>query len=390
MNFFNSKDKTLCCGCGACFNSCPEKCIQMREDEEGFLFPVIDKLKCINCKICESICPIGDEHYKTFFNEKQDVCYAGLYNDPAIVQASSSGGAFTAIVNAFCDINYVIFGAAFKEVFNVSHTFITNKKNIEILRKSKYLQSEMNNCFIKAKEFLEEGRKILFTGTPCQIAALRSFLGKDYTNLLSIEILCHGVTSQKVFDDYIKSKEYKNKILKYSFRNKFELDKYGILIMTAKNKKRNFHSFNDNYMRGFLNVLFMRLSCAQCKFTCSTRVSDITIADFWGLKNTKLNIINGVSLLIFNTIHGKSLKKGIEQYMVLEEHKLSDVVKSNSTLIKPNDFHVKRKEFFIDMNNGMNFDDNVNEKLGKVSIQTKLKSLIPYLIKQKIKKSLKK
>ena len=130
MNYLTSQNKILCCGCGACYNVCPNNCIEMKEDEEGFLFPIVDKLKCKNCKFCEKVCPIGDEHYKKLYNEKQDICYAGLYNDPAVVQARSSGGAFTAIVNAYCDRNYVICGAAFTEVLKVRHIYIEEKNVI--------------------------------------------------------------------------------------------------------------------------------------------------------------------------------------------------------------------------------------------------------------------
>lgn len=385
MNYFNSKDKALCCGCGACYSACPQACIEMKQDEEGFLFPVINKLNCIDCKLCEEVCPIGDDHYKEFYNEKQNICYAGMYNDSVVVLESSSGGAFTAIVNSYCDSNYVIFGAAFEDIFKAKHTYVNKKDDIVIFRKSKYLQSEIADCFIKAKDFLEADKKVLFTGTPCQIAGLRSFLGKDYENLLTIDFLCHGVPSQKVFNNYIKSKEHKKKIVKYSFRNKFAYDLYGISIIWRGGKKNNYHSNIDNYMRGFFNVLFNRVACSQCKFACSNRVSDVTIADFWGLTNTELNTVNGVSLVIFSTKKGMALKNNLGNYMFLEEHKLREAEKSNSTLKQQNTPHINRQAFFNDMKRGLNFDQNVNDKLGKVSFTSKLKLLVPYKVKQKIK-----
>ena len=183
-------------------------------------------------------------------------CYAGVYKDQEIVNKSSSGGAFTAIVNACCDENSIIFGSIFKDKVKVQHAFVSNKNDINAFRKSKYVQSVIGNSFIHAKKFLIENKTVLFTGTPCQIAGLRSFLGKSYGNLITIDILCHGVSNQKIFNQYLLSKSKKGNNCKYSFRNKYNHDVPGTLIIYNKNKKKKYYSYQDTYMKGYSNSLF--------------------------------------------------------------------------------------------------------------------------------------
>ena len=188
-NFFQNSNKNLCCGCRACEQICPEGAIHMEEDKEGFLYPVIDEEKCTKCGMCVKVCPIKDGGYNNKSAFKNPNVYAAYHRDEQILNNSTSGGAFTAVVQAFCDKDYVIFGAIFDENIIIRHTFVTDIKNISKFRWSKYVQSDIGDSFNKARKFLKEGKKVLFSGTPCQIAGLKEFLGKDYENLLTIDLV---------------------------------------------------------------------------------------------------------------------------------------------------------------------------------------------------------
>ena len=202
MFYLENKDKNNCTGCRACEKICPKDAIQMVQDSEGFIYPEIDELKCIKCGLCQKVCPNVNSVKNELIEQK---VYYGVHKDEEILRKSSSGGAFTAIVEAFCDKDYIIFGCTMNEKFEVYHDYVDNKKDIIKFRKSKYLQSNVKDSYIKVKEFLKNGKKVIFTGTPCQISGLKNFLGNiKQEKLLCVDLICHGVTSQKVFNSYIE------------------------------------------------------------------------------------------------------------------------------------------------------------------------------------------
>ena len=211
-------NKSNCCGCHACYNACPQNAIIMRKDELGFRYPVIDQEKCIECGLCKKVCPVLNK--KKINN--QPIAYACINKNDNVRRESSSGGIFTLIAEKILDLNGVVFGAQFDEKLNVSHAYVENKEDLYKLRKSKYVQSDIKDSYKKAKEFLDDDRFVLFTGTPCQVEGLYSYLRKDYNKLYTQDIICHGVPSPAVWKKYKEDVEKQKhmKVVNMNFRDK--------------------------------------------------------------------------------------------------------------------------------------------------------------------------
>lgn len=387
---FNNK----CTGCQACKEICPKKGITMVEDKEGFLYPQKNN-NCVECELCKKVCPLNNEIPK--LNIIQEV-YAGIYKDNQILNKSSSGGAFTAICNSFCDDNYVIFGAKFDKDFNVVHGYIKDIKEIDIFRKSKYVQSDVKNSYTRAEQFLKSGKKVLFSGTPCQIAGLRSFLrNKAYENLLCVDVVCHGVPSAKVWGKYIKfvQEKYNSKIKSINFREKtYNNNKWNsknIQIILENNKKILENNIKNDYLRGYHNRLFYRLSCKECKFANPNRISDITIGDCWGIDkvNNKLDVHRGVSLIVVNSKKGKDILNNLSNYMYLNKLDLNFAIQENETFRQPTKFHKNRDKFYknIEKFNFSKLIKKYTKENYKIIIKRKLAKIIPTKIKNYIKKN---
>ncbi len=252
---------------------CPVECISFISDEEGFFYPTADH-RCTNCGRCEKVCPIINESNFISQNFKQ-FCVAALHKDTNVWRKSSSGGAFSAICKAFCNDGDAIFGAKF-EGFRVVHDFVYGPDNIESFRKSKYVQSDIRDSYNKVKNILESNKKVLFSGTPCQVAGLRSFLGKEYKNLLFVDLVCHGVGSPGVFKKYIEylEKRHASKVISYTFRHKkAKMGRFlqHIIIIKLANGKR-IEDSSDLYNNGFIQTLFLRPSCGKCIFANLNRL----------------------------------------------------------------------------------------------------------------------
>lgn len=312
-----------CCGCSACASICPKQCITMQPDEEGFLYPEVDVVSCIDCGKCESVCPILS------VNEPQQPThvYCSKNKDEAIRKHSSSGGVFTAIAEVVIREGGVVFGAKFDTSWKVIHSYTETVEGLKDFRGSKYVQSEIGESFEQTEIFLKQKRKVLFSGTPCQIAGLRKYLRRNYDNLICIDVVCHGVPSPLVWNKYVETLCSKNKIgnksVSYlkeipkitgiSFRDKRAgWRKYafsawssrikGNTLSLLKNKKRiKYEILQQNvFMRGFLQHLYLRPSCHHCCFRNFRSGSDLTMADFWGIERMypKFSDDKGVSLLI--------------------------------------------------------------------------------------------
>lgn len=215
--------KEKCCGCRACMQKCPQKCITMKEDEEGFTYPVIDKSRCINCGLCEKVCPIiRDDLYEITKPVTNIKFYAAYNKNDIILKDSSSGGIFWLLVEYVMENQGVVYGAAYEDLYAVKHFRAETLEEAKKFRKSKYLPSDTNHTYEMAEKDLKEGRKVLYSGTPCQISGLYAFLGKNYENLYTCDVVCHGVPSMKVFREYIKSieKMKKDKVSAICFRDK--------------------------------------------------------------------------------------------------------------------------------------------------------------------------
>lgn len=214
-------EKNNCCGCSACEQKCPKKCITMMEDEEGFFYPHVNKVKCIECGLCEKVCPV----INVGENEQKITAYAAYVNDKNVRMKSSSGGMFTLFAQKILNENGVVFGAAFDQNFMVHHIYIESEENLSKQQGSKYLQSRIENTYRETEQYLNSGRKVLFTGTACQIAGLKQFLMKEYDNLYTVDVLCHGVPSSKLWKHYL---EYQEECYGSSVKQAFLGRKFGV------------------------------------------------------------------------------------------------------------------------------------------------------------------
>lgn len=378
--------KKQCCACQACYNKCPKNAIEMIEDEKGFKYPKINKEKCINCGLCDKVCPIINN--KKIENTPK--AYACINKDEKIRMQSTSGGIFTLIAKAIINKGGVVFGASFNNEFGVYHTYSETIGELEKFRGSKYLQSDIGNTYKKAKELLDGGRYVLFTGTPCQIEGLINFLGKEYEKLYLQDIICHGVPSPKVWKEYKEYRENKsNSNLKnISFRSKEAegWNKYHVNMKFENNKNYDSLHNDDVYIKAFLSHLSLRESCTDCKFKKKNRLSDITLADFWGIKNVKpeMNDEKGTSLVIVNSEKGQALINEIKDDMICEEVDFDLAVKGNPSFTKVSEANAKSDQFFKEIEKE-DFEELVNKYIPKPKITEKIKRKIKKIIKKVLK-----
>lgn len=347
------KNKKDCCGCTACKNICPKDAIDMIEDEEGFLYPVVNKDQCINCGLCEKICPIINKKEK---QETKQKAYVINNKDNEVRMQSTSGGAFTPIAEYVIENDGVVFGATFDNEWNVYHTYAENKRDLKEFRGSKYVQSNLKNTFSEAKKFLDQGKLVCFSGTPCQIQGLKNFLRKDYENLVTVDVVCRAVPSPLVLRKYLKYERQKNNIQdikKLVFRDK---SKYGYgyssMRIDGENKSYKEGVETDPYLRAFFNNYSDRPSCFECKFRNKDRISDFTIWDCFTIAEFAKEMSDnlGTTRMIIQTEKGYKIFNEIKERYIYKEIKVEDAVKNVRELKespKPNE---KRQEFFEDIN----------------------------------------
>ncbi len=309
----NIKDKKNCCGCKACEIICPKNCIEMTVDEEGFWYPIVDKDKCIDCGMCEKSCPILNKaSRKKSFDAK---VYGAYSNNESIRINSSSGGMFSELAASVFEKNGAVFGCTMNDDFSFAkHIKVENVDDLPKLQGSKYLQSDTNITFEEVKNCLQNGQEVLYSGTPCQIAGLKSYLGKyskDY-NLVTVDIICHGVPSSNVWNCYKSAlvKKFDSTVEKISFRNKSNgWQNYSLLCEFENKKEYKKFAGDDLYLRGFVADYYLRPSCYDCQFKGDNIKSDITLADFWGIDkvNPKFNDDKGISLVVIHSQKGQQI-----------------------------------------------------------------------------------
>ena len=273
-----------CTGCSACASACPEECVSMAADERGFLHPVVDHSKCIDCGLCKRVCPVlNDDIFKSPSDSQFFSC---KHRNDEVRRNSSSGGFFYELASMVISEGGVVCGARFSSDYKrVYHSLAFTFGDFQPMRVSKYVQSEMRDTYHRVRDVLKTGKKVLFTGTPCQVAGLKAFLMKDYYNLISVEVVCHGVPSQKVWDYYLSSleKEYHGKVSAVSFRDKRDgWRNYHITIGFDNGSVISESSKDNAYMKSFLTDLNIRESCTRCHFKRFASGADITMGDFWG------------------------------------------------------------------------------------------------------------
>ena len=366
------EDKKNCCGCHACFNICPQNAILMIEDENGFKIPKIDKRLCVNCGLCEKVCPI----IKDVKIENEPEAYA-MYNiDEQNRKNSSSGGIFSLLSKEILHLNGVVFGAKFNDKFEVEHDFIENEESLYMFMSSKYVQSTIGDNYKKVKDFLENGRYVLFSGTPCQIEGLKAFLNKDYARLYTQDIICHGVPSPMVWKKYLEYREEKDgkKPQEINFRNKEKgWKEYETYFKYNDGEYRKNHK-NDYFMNTFLSNLCLRESCYDCKFKKKNRISDITLGDFWGIDKVISNFSDnkGVSLVIVNSIKGKELFEKIKCKCKFEKTDLNEAIKYNPSMIKSSE-KPKNRKVFLERIKSESFELITKQYVSKKSIIKRIK-----------------
>lgn len=366
-----------CVGCGACAQICPQKCIRLKSNAEGFLYPVVDDAKCSNCGACLKHCPQGVPRIV----QHHPIATYGIKNqNNQELYESASGGAADIAAKSIIERGGIVFGAAYAEDWSVHHIAIWEDEERKRLRSSKYVQSDVGDCYLKAKKELENGRLVLFTGTPCQIDGLLFFLGRTYDNLFTLDLICHGVPSPLLFKKYIEWQKEKmgGKIIYYNFRSK---DKRGwgtqYLIKTkTKTKTKTNELCLDRYGKHFMDGDCYRDCCYDCRYSNIDRPADMTVGDFWGIQNShpKFYSSGGVSSAMISTDNGKTLFEWMKKYSEYIECSMQDVLEKQGNLMTPTIRPAPRAKFYAEINQK---NDYINTMRVGLQLKKRLKSVLP-------------
>ena len=357
-------DKKKCCGCSACVSICPKQCISMKIDEEGFAYPKVNKDICVECGLCKKTCPVIRDEYSKDVNVKAYVSYT---NDYETRIKSSSGGLFSMFAEEILNENGIVFGAAFDDKFLVHHIAITDIKDLKLFQGSKYLQSNIGDSYKKAKDFL----------------------GKEYGNLFTIDVLCHGVPSPKVWQRYVKEKEseYKSLAKNIEFRNKTEGWKKFSIKIDFKDSESYRENLNiDDYMKLFLRNICLRPSCYDCKFKSLNRPSDITLGDCWGIEKymPDMDDDKGTSVVLVHSESGKEMLNSLKDKISLKEAEVDRALPPNADSRKSVKPHPNRQKFFYKLNRGYSISKLV--KLTELSFIKRCIRKSKRIIKKAIRK----
>ncbi len=381
-----STDYEKCTGCGVCIQKCPQKCIHWIEGEFGFKYIKVNEYECINCGLCEKVCPID----KKRIQPENQTAYALVNKNKAILMNSTSGGAFSALAESILCDGGVVYGCTMTPEFQVCHIRVEAQSEISKLRGSKYVQSDMGDVFNRIDEDLRSGSKVLFTGTPCQVAGLYGFLGKNYDNLLTADIICHGVGSQAYFDKYIKWIKIKKVGLeRIEFRNKKFVGWSCGGLFTVKGQDIPFYNHEHYYYSYFLSGEIYRKSCYSCSYANMTRVGDITLGDFWGAEgiNFGFDISEGCSLVIANTNKGEKNIVHLGSLVKMKSVDVAKAVKNNEQLSRPSASKESRQERLQEYNtlSGMEIQKKyIHHHKGRI-LKGEIKKMIPYSIRSKFR-----
>ena len=338
-----------CSGCGACASACPVGALTMKADAEGFAYPAIDLDKCIHCGACERVCPA--DRPKPDAQQEPSACYA-YAKDCDVVGRSSSGGIFSLLAKAVIEKDGLVFGAGYDNDFRVRHMAIDSADEIHRLRTSKYVQSDLGNTFSEVKAALEQGRYVLYTGTPCQIAALRRFVGKSCDRLYTADIICHGVPSPLVWKKYLEQVHEGKEIQSISFRDKtYGWNNFAMRVEAKGLKPYIVPAVKDPYERAFLANLILRPSCYQCQYKTLAHFSDLTMADYWGVELVHPELIEqqGVSLVMVHSSKGRALLDMVSHELYIGSTDREKAVSMNHGALHSASSHPKRLQFFAKM-----------------------------------------
>ena len=374
----NLANKSQCTGCTACASICPQNCIQMKENSEGFSYPVIkDNSICISCRACERVCPILNDNQR---NEEQTKAYAALSKDDGLRMESSSGGVFSELAKLVLETNGIVYGASYDKDFKVKHIGIENVELLGKLRGAKYSQSELSTSFQRIKMQLDVDRQVLFSGTPCQIGGLKAFLKKDYANLFCIDFVCHGVPSPLVWKKYV---EYRARIDNNSntpeyinLRNKesgWSHFSYKVEFAYPGEKRYLCRNNEDLFMKLFVSNYILRRSCSDCHYKGYSRVADITLGDFWGIWNIipDMDDNKGTSLVLTHSDKGEKLLKTAADNLRYGQVTLDQATMMNASLIKSSFSQPSRDKVLDEIaQNGFDAKETILGIINQEEIQT--------------------
>lgn len=343
-------NKEACTGCGACYNICPMEAISIKEDKYGFYKPVIDEQKCTNCGLCEKTCPL--DNYDSKNNPPK--AYALINKDENTRLKSASGGAFSAFAKYILEQNGVVYGVIWDKNIVAVHSRATTLQEVEKMYTSKYVQSNTLDTFKQAKKDLEDGKQVLFSGTPCQIAGLKSYLRKTYDNLITVDLICHGTPSPLAFEKYKQEfiyNKHNEKIININFRSKLIGWNPNHTITDVYTNKKLYSLNKINYMKAFLTNAIINNSCLNCQFNKIPRIADITIGDFWGVDDydKTLNDKKGLSIILVNNEKGQRFLKLADNNIKIKEVPFDVVTPKNPNIYTSSKAHKNRTEFLEEL-----------------------------------------
>lgn len=340
----------FCTGCGACLNSCRHSAITMHKDVNGFVYPVIDSQRCVDCAACQACCPSLHEVDRNF----PGCTMAVAATDRTVRSRSSSGGVATVAGNHVIARGGVVYGCAQYNAATIAHIRVSQSHELSRLQGSKYVQSDMGLTYQSVKEDLQRGIPVLFSGTPCQVAGLKCFLKREYAHLLTMDLVCHGVPNQEMLAHHVASvsgMEASSQYVLFRWKSPWRIV-FGLRCCDCHTPDRIRYerlSSSDSYMSAFLHGLSFRESCYSCKYATQKRVGDLTIGDFWGLGSLKetsfTNKGDGVSLVLLNSSKGKAFWEEISSMFEVEERTLGEATRSNGNLVHPTPRPSQRERF---------------------------------------------
>ena len=344
--------KSQCTGCTACVSICPCHCIQMQKDDAGFQFPeMIEQSACIGCGACERSCPVMSN--KGFDSDLSTVAYAAFSKNNLLRMGSSSGGVFSELADAVLQSGGLVYGAGYDAEGKVKHICVGNQKELGKLRGAKYSQSILGDSFQTLKKQLDSGRKVLFSGTPCQVAGLKSFLKRDYDNLIYVDFVCHGTPSPMVWEKYIKYRAQNDNggvaASHINLRNKesgWSKYSYSVEFAYSDNNRYLCENGADPFMRFLVGDYILREACSDCHFKGYSRVSDITLGDFWGIWDVcpEMDDNKGTSLVLLHSQKGKQLFQSVSDRMEVQEVSLEQASAMNPSMLKSSVHRPERKD----------------------------------------------
>lgn len=344
----------ICTGCGACAAVCPYNCILMTADSEGFRYPVIDRDKCAQCGACERSCPIC-----TPLDVNDEPAAKAVQNvDETVRAASSSGGVFTALAEDVLAKGGAVCAAVYDSDFSVCHILVDSTDQLAMMRGAKYAQSKAEHCFSQIRDLLKKDLPVLFVGTPCQVAGLQAYLGRDYEALLLVDMVCHGVPSPSVWKQYLAERKQRDAagsgLLNVELRSKttgWSHYGYSVEMRYEDGTVYSIPQGKDLFMRGFVSNLYLRPSCETCRFKGIQRTSDLTLGDFWGIwdQYPDFDDNKGTSLLLIHTEKGRNAWDQISNQFRSIDVTAQEAVAQNPSAVQASCPHINRGRFFSKM-----------------------------------------